>query len=433
MNLIGLQPSLICTCPEAWGLHTGRAPQPWPRGDVGMEVVVPLAVVWVLAVSGAPNTTRRLTDVADTTRRQPDLDDVTDDDNLHLHDYYDEERINISETGMYLGSPCLQWCDPRLLHVVCEPASRTCQCDVRHPVALGVAKGCAKPRKLGEQCFYRQTCRAFDAHSSCVQVNHNAYCQCDPGYHSTSHSRPTQRVFCTEDLVLLTADMPTLLGVASGIFVLAGLLCMVLHLYTRARYHPTHLADARLTPPCLYSLNDTGGTISGTRASSRASSRSGCTSGTLELESCASRRTSRRGVPVSASRAGAARTAAILLISRHLKAVRRDGGAHPPKCAAKGSRRPSLSSVQSSSSSIRSYSAKKWEREREQKERRQMSMRLAQLHDKMATGKEIPKHAPTPSPRSPNNSTDGLLPSLVTHPEPQLQGVDGPCSSSSLY
>lgn len=58
--------------------------------------------------------------------------------------------------------------------------------------------------------------------------------------------------------MLLTADMPTLLGVASGIFVLAGLLCMVLHLYTKARYHPTHLADARLTPPCLYSLNDTG-------------------------------------------------------------------------------------------------------------------------------------------------------------------------------
>ncbi|KAJ8727321.1 hypothetical protein PYW07_001440 [Mythimna separata] len=104
-----------------------------------------------------------------------------------------------------------------------------------------------------------------------------------------------------------------------------------------------------------------------------------------------------------------------------------------------GSRRPSLTSVQSSSSSIRSYSARRWEREREQKERRQMSMRLAQLHDKMAAGREVPKHAPTPSPRSPNNSTDGLLPSvceireLITNPEQQLQGVDGPCSSSSLY
>lgn len=69
-----------------------------------------------------------------------------------------------------------------------------------------------------------------------------------------------------------------------------------------------------------------GGTLSATRASSRASSRSGCTSGTLEEEP---RRGSRRA-PTPASRAGAARAAAILLISRHL------GGAHPPKCAAKG-------------------------------------------------------------------------------------------------
>lgn len=41
-----------------------------------------------------------------------------------------------------------------------------------------------------------------------------------------------------------------------------------------------------------------------------------------------------------------------------------------------------------------------------------MSMRLAQLHDKMAAGRDLPKHAPTPSPRSPNNSTDGLLPAV---------------------
>lgn len=70
-----------------------------------------------------------------------------------------------------------------------------------------------------------------------------------------------------------------------------------------------------------------GGTLSATRASSRASSRSGATSGTLERLEADGRRQS--------ARAGAARTAAILLISRHLKAVR-DGGAHPPKCAAKG-------------------------------------------------------------------------------------------------
>ncbi|XP_048478952.1 uncharacterized protein LOC105383335 isoform X1 [Plutella xylostella] len=329
----------------------------------------------------------------------------TDAPDYAAQDY--DERFNVSEKGMYLGSPCEFTCSPQLQHVFCDPSTGTCACDAKHPVQLGLSHGCAKPKKLGEQCFYRQTCKAFDPHSSCVQVNHNAFCQCDAGYHSTSHSRPVHRVFCTEDLVLLTADMPTLLGVASGIFVLAGLLCMVLHLYTRARFHPDHLADARLTPPCLYSLNDTGGTLSATRPSSRSSARSATTGGTLD--SGCSRRVSRaRGVPVSASRAG--------------------------------SRRPSVSSIQSSSSSIRSYSAKRWEKEREQKERRQMSMRLAQLHDKMNSGRDIPKLAPTPSPRSPNNSTDGLLPAvceireLISKPEPsKLQGVDGPCTSSSLY
>lgn len=39
-----------------------------------------------------------------------------------------------------------------------------------------------------------------------------------------------------------------------------------------------------------------------------------------------------------------------------------------------------------------------------------MSLRLAQLHDKMSGGREVPKLAPTPSPRSPNNSNDPLLP-----------------------
>ncbi|CAG9132154.1 unnamed protein product [Plutella xylostella] len=379
----------------------------------------------------------------------------TDAPDYAAQDY--DERFNVSEKGMYGQFTC----SPQLQHVFCDPSTGTCACDAKHPVQLGLSHGCAKPKKLGEQCFYRQTCKAFDPHSSCVQVNHNAFCQCDAGYHSTSHSRPVHRVFCTEDLVLLTADMPTLLGVASGIFVLAGLLCMVLHLYTRARFHPDHLADARLTPPCLYSLNDTGGTLSATRPSSRSSARSATTGGTLD--SGCSRRVSRaRGVPVSASRAGAARSAAILLISRHLKAVRRDGGAHPPKCAAKGdldnvccsARSPHICTrlgvrvllhasdlaCSSSSSSIRSYSAKRWEKEREQKERRQMSMRLAQLHDKMNSGRDIPKLAPTPSPRSPNNSTDGLLPAvceireLISKPEPsKLQGVDGPCTSSSLY
>ncbi|CAH2243662.1 jg26137 [Pararge aegeria aegeria] len=351
---------------------------------------------------------------------------------------------------MYLGSPCEFTCNPSLLHVYCEPRTGSCQCDPKHPVSLGVTTGCAKPKKLGEQCFYEETCNAFDPHASCVQVNHNAYCQCNSGYHTTSHSRPTQRIFCTEDLVLLTADMPTLLGVASGIFVLAGLLCMVLHLYTKARYHPAHLADARLTPPCLYSLNDTE-LISGVQVARRNTlfvwreqdgrsfvslfyvSISFCIVEKLKVayafmmcrqQSNKHQRSSMLdmsglGQPSMVASKLAYLMNKIVICSSH------DLNLHVRENA--GSRRPSLSSVQSSSSSIRSYSAKKWEREREQKERRQMSMRLAQLHDKMAAGREIPKHAPTPSPRSPNNSTDGLLPSVC-----EIREIGYPCYLAAI-
>lgn len=62
------------------------------RGDVVMEVVLPLAVVCVL-VSAAPNATRARH--PDDLPEEPVLPD-DDEELLHKLDYYDEERINIS-------------------------------------------------------------------------------------------------------------------------------------------------------------------------------------------------------------------------------------------------------------------------------------------------------------------------------------------------
>lgn len=121
--------------------------------------------------------------------------------------------------------------------------------------------------------------------SLCIQIRHNALCTCIKGYHSVSYSKPTKRVFCTEgkdydmsgadsfhqksfnayqyitDMASLTSDLPTLLGVSTGIAVLAGLICMVLHLFTKTKY-PRHrnFPDANLPPPIMYS-SDTGTTI----------------------------------------------------------------------------------------------------------------------------------------------------------------------------
>lgn len=56
----------------------------------------------------------------------------------------------------------------------------------------------------------------------------------------------------------LTSDLPTLLGVSTGIAVLGGLICMVLHLFSKTKYpRHRHFTDNNLPPPIMYS-NDTG-------------------------------------------------------------------------------------------------------------------------------------------------------------------------------
>ncbi|KAH8373510.1 hypothetical protein KR009_011963, partial [Drosophila setifemur] len=253
---------------------------------------------------------------------------------------------NKSAKGKYIGAPCNELkCDVKLLHVSCDKETQTCTCERNYPVQLGPIKGCAKPKKLGDQCFYDETCIYNDENSLCVQVRHNAMCQCASGFHSVSYVKPTRRVFCTPDLSELSSDLPTLLGVSTGIAVLAGLICMVLHLFSKTKY-PRHrnYGDASIPPPILYS-SDTGIPLNvhSARPSSRSSIRS-----TGSIGSYGHRRASSgglggttsgggagvsgggagsggvggsKGILVSTSRTGAARSAAILLISCHIAAV----------------------------------------------------------------------------------------------------------------
>lgn len=53
-------------------------------------------------------------------------------------------------------------------------------------------------KKLGEQCFYDQTCQHLDDNSECKQVDHNAMCSCKEEYHEVTHSKPVRRTFCTQ-------------------------------------------------------------------------------------------------------------------------------------------------------------------------------------------------------------------------------------------
>ncbi|KAG7190335.1 hypothetical protein KM043_006450 [Ampulex compressa] len=358
----------------------------------------------------------------DDLRARPDVD-VYDDAEIFTDEFdddYIEENVT-AEKGQYLGSPCDLSCNPDLQHVFCDSITGLCECEKFYPVRLGPTKGCAKPKRLGEQCFYRATCTFADQHSTCTQVQHNAVCDCEEGYHRVALSRPNKKVFCAEDLVLITTDIPTLLCIASGIAIFTAMICFVLKLFSRARYsRPRHYANANHAPPMLFS-SDTGIplTLHGGRPSSRSSQRS---SGGGPLTCAFTRRPSSggsRGPLVPASRAGAARAAAILLISCHLQATK-GGNKHRRTLSdvaegssdGLGSRRPSLASVHSSTSSARSYSARRLEKERNEKEQREAlkELRLAKQREQQQQQQQQ-QVAPTPSPRTPH-STDELLPSV---------------------
>ncbi|XP_075161486.1 uncharacterized protein LOC142234280 [Haematobia irritans] len=350
-----------------------------------------------------------------TRREAANVPDFDDDDSSYHDDEFDEYETlirNKSAKGKYIGAPCNNMtCEPTLLHVTCDKETQLCGCEKNYPVQLGLTRGCDKPKKLGEMCFYDETCQYNDENSLCVQVRHNAMCQCANGYHSVSFNKPPRRVFCTQDIDELNSDLPTLLGVCVGIGVLAGLICMVLHLFSKTKY-PRHrnFGDANLPPPIMYSSE----TVQSGRPSSRSSMRSSGGS----IGSYGNRRSSMGGV--TSTTAG---SKGILVSTSRT-----------------GSRRPSLASVHSTSSSVRSYSMMRFEKEQQQKEiRHEMKLRLARLQQHQQqqqlgqykpqiiigdTATTMQQHGialnrvtmATPSPMTPN-STDELLPSVDENPE----------------
>ncbi|XP_060524916.1 uncharacterized protein LOC132701194 isoform X2 [Cylas formicarius] len=353
-------------------------------------------------------------------RSYQDDDDDHDDQNLlgEDRDVY-QHRNWTDEKGLFVGAPCEHVCSSRLQHAYCNLVTNICECEKKYPVRLSNPySGCSKPKSLGEQCYYHETCEYTDQHASCIQVHHNAICQCQTGYHAVSLQKPSKRTFCAEDAVVVATDFSTFAGVLSGIAILSGLICFVLHLFNQNLYGSGHrrhrFGNANLAPPILFS-SDPGSLplpimVKNGGTQSQASSRR------TFVSSMASRRTSsaatyhRSGIAtVPGSRAGNI-PCRFTTYTNQYTSSNTDTVVESMRCMRSlafnkrftGSRRPSIASVHSSNS-IRSYSARRYEREREQKEEREMQRRLS----KMATG-SMSIGPPTPSP----HSTDDLLPTL---------------------
>ncbi|XP_076254195.1 uncharacterized protein LOC143192590 isoform X7 [Rhynchophorus ferrugineus] len=172
-----------------------------------------------------------------------------------------ETGTSVTEKGLYVGASCEFTCSSRLQHVYCNPVTSTCECEKKYPVKLNNPySGCRKPKKLGEQCYYHEACEYTDQHASCIQIHHNAICQCQSGYHSVSIQKPSKKVFCAEGkkyVQVITTDFSTFAGVLSGIAILSGLICFVLHLFNQNLYgsggRRHRFGNANLAPPILFS------------------------------------------------------------------------------------------------------------------------------------------------------------------------------------
>ncbi|XP_048516426.1 uncharacterized protein LOC109533742 isoform X2 [Dendroctonus ponderosae] len=324
-------------------------------------------------------------------------EDEDDDQPLVPEDDNEEfVQINVTnEKGLFVGAPCEFTCSSRLQHVYCNPVTNKCDCEKKYPVKLNNAYyGCSKPKKLGEQCYYHETCVYTDQHASCIQIHHNAICLCQNGYHSVSIQKPSQKVFCAEDVQVITKDFSTFAGVLSGIAILSGLLCFVLHLFNQNLYgsghHRHRFGNANLAPPIMYASDP----------------------GSLPLPILA-----RAG---ATSQASTRRTGSSTTRRASSVATLHGYGAATVPQSRTGSRRPSIASIHSTSS-MRSYSARRYEREREQKEEREMQRRLSKMNS-MSIG----RMPPTPSP----HSTDDLLPTLEEDKQTEATSLCGHINTS---
>lgn len=297
--------------------------------------------------------------------------------------------------GQFIGDYCNSSCSSSLSWSYCNLIKKTCECEPDYPVQLPIDIGCTNAANLGEQCFYSESCSYYDPYATCIQIKHNAFCQCISGYHIVASHKSSRKDFCSQDLIQITTDINTLLLVIAGLIVFSTLICFVLKLFVGFRSNryqnatiTTRLLSTSEIAQVARSLSETNNNNHGRRKTY-------------------SRRGS-QGVMVSSSRATAARAAAILLVSCHI----------PPTATENTLRKSSDSNtgstllIQNCVDSPRSYSAKQFKREWDKKEaakNRRTSIKKSASMDQFSSFMK----SPPPSQSTSYQSNEKILPDVI--------------------
>ncbi|XP_023220161.1 uncharacterized protein LOC111622065 isoform X2 [Centruroides sculpturatus] len=172
--------------------------------------------------------------------------------------------------GFFIGEPCTDICNNILFHVYCNLTTKKCECHEEYPVNIENRK-CVKVAKIGDECQYSEACTHYDEHSVC---HPEGDCRCDEKYQS--QFTETGNIICipaNPNGILDNSDFATLISVVAGLMIFTGLFCLVLKLFSRARFNRPRdrLGNASAPSVVMTGMDASGSSVIGSRPPSRTS------------------------------------------------------------------------------------------------------------------------------------------------------------------
>ncbi|CAL1264775.1 unnamed protein product [Larinioides sclopetarius] len=177
--------------------------------------------------------------------------------------------------GFYIGEPCESTCNSILFHVYCNKSSGRCECHDQYPVNIE-NKVCVKASHLGERCEYDEACAFNDDHTACV----SGKCDCADGFRAAQHLKGQSLCLPGKSPLGLNGSTVTFLennylmttvSAVAGLVIFTALLCLVLRLFSKARFsRPADRMASAGSPPTMMSAF-TGSHVLDSRRASRSS------------------------------------------------------------------------------------------------------------------------------------------------------------------
>ncbi|XP_076309946.1 uncharacterized protein LOC143225088 isoform X2 [Tachypleus tridentatus] len=134
--------------------------------------------------------------------------------------------------AFFIGEPCEHTCNDILYNIYCNLTSKKCECLKDYP-AIVDNKFCVKAARLWERCDHTESCSYYNDHAIC---NSGGECRCEEGYKSHSDETGEMCIPGKGDGILENPDIMTVIMVVSGVMIGTALFCLVLRLFSRARF-----------------------------------------------------------------------------------------------------------------------------------------------------------------------------------------------------